>query len=47
MAKNQRSSTVKNLFKVDGYKATIDYDPEIEVFRGEFIGKRPDAPDAL
>ena len=29
---------MKNLFEVDGYKATIDYDPEIEMFRGEFIG---------
>ena len=22
----------------DGYKALIEYDPEIEIFRGEFIG---------
>lgn len=29
---------MKNLLEIDGYKATIDYDPEIEMFRGEFIG---------
>ena len=27
-----------NLMDIDGYKATIKYDPEIEMFRGEFIG---------
>lgn len=27
-----------NIMEVNGYKATIKYDPEIEMFRGEFIG---------
>lgn len=29
---------MKNLLDIDGYKASINYDPEIEMFRGEFIG---------
>jgi len=27
-----------NLMEIDGYRATIKYDPEIEMFRGEFFG---------
>lgn len=27
-----------NLMDFDGYRAVISYDPEIEMFRGEFIG---------
>lgn len=27
-----------NLMEIDGYQAFIQYDPEIEMFRGEFIG---------
>jgi predicted HicB family RNase H-like nuclease len=27
-----------NLMPIDGYKAVIQYDPEIEMFRGQFIG---------
>jgi predicted HicB family RNase H-like nuclease len=27
-----------NLMEIDGYKAVIQYDPEIEMFRGEFVG---------
>jgi len=27
----------QNLMKIDGYHAVITYDPEIEMFRGEFI----------
>lgn len=27
-----------NILKIEGYKATIKYDPEIDQFRGEFIG---------
>lgn len=27
-----------NLMDFDGYKAVISYDPEIEMFRGEFVG---------
>ena len=29
---------MKNVMIVDGEKAVIEYDPEIEMFRGEFIG---------
>ncbi len=28
----------KNMMDFDGYKAVICYDPEIEMFRGEFVG---------
>lgn len=27
-----------NIMEIDGYRAVIVYDPEIEMFRGEFIG---------
>ncbi len=27
-----------NLLEIEGYQATIQYDSEIEMFRGEFIG---------
>lgn len=27
-----------NLMEIDGYRAVIKYDPEIDMFRGEFIG---------
>lgn len=27
-----------NLMEINGYQAFIQYDPEIEMFRGEFIG---------
>ena len=27
-----------NIMKIDGYKAIIKYDPEIDQFRDEFIG---------
>ena len=29
---------MKNIMEINGYKAVIAYDPEIEMFRGEFIG---------
>ena len=28
---------MKNILNIDGYQAVINYDPEIELFRGEFI----------
>lgn len=28
---------MRNVMKIDGYDAVITYDPEIEMFRGEFI----------
>jgi len=27
-----------NLMEIDGFNATIEYDPELEMFRGEFVG---------
>ncbi len=27
-----------NIMEINGYQAVIQYDPEIEMFRGEFIG---------
>ena len=27
-----------NMMEINGYKAIIQYDPEIEMFRGEFVG---------
>ena len=28
----------KNMIEIDGYRAVIAYDPDIEMFRGEFVG---------
>ena len=27
-----------NIMEFDGYRAVVQYDPEIEMFRGEFVG---------
>lgn len=29
---------MKNIMTIDNYQAIVSYDPEIEMFRGEFIG---------
>lgn len=29
---------MKNTMVIDGYRAVIQFDPEIEMFRGEFVG---------
>jgi len=29
---------MKNVMNIDGYQAVIQFDPEIEMFRGEFVG---------
>ena len=29
---------MKNIMEINGYKAVIQFDPEIEMFRGEFVG---------
>lgn len=29
---------MKNMMKIDGHQAVIVFDPEIEMFRGEFVG---------
>ena len=36
MAGVERGETMNNIMNIDGYKAVINYDPEIEMFRGEF-----------
>ncbi len=27
-----------NIMEIDGYRAIIQYDPDVEMFRGEFVG---------
>lgn len=27
-----------NMMEIEGYRAVVQYDPEIEMFRGEFVG---------
>lgn len=34
---------MNNVMKIDGHQAFIAFDPEIELFRGEFIGLNGDA----
>ena len=29
---------MKNVMTINGYQAVVSYDPEIEMFRGEFVG---------
>lgn len=29
---------MKGIIEIDGYKAVVAYDPDIEMFRGEFVG---------
>jgi len=29
---------MKEIMEINGYKAVIQFDPEIEMFRGEFVG---------
>ncbi len=29
---------MKNTMEIDGYKAVIQFDPDIDMFRGEFVG---------
>ena len=39
MVRKQWSKTMNNIMKFkNNYKALITYDPDIEMFRGEFIG---------
>lgn len=38
MASQKRGETVKNIMEINGYRAIIQFDPEIEMFRGEFVG---------
>jgi|SRR5690554_2572372 len=34
----ERRDPVNNIMIIDGYRAVIQYDPDIEMFRGEFTG---------
>ena len=38
MVSGKRGETMMNMMEINGYRAVIQYDPEIELFRGEFIG---------
>jgi glyoxylase-like metal-dependent hydrolase (beta-lactamase superfamily II) len=38
MVASQWSRAMQNLMEIDGYKAVIQYDPDIDMFRGEFLG---------
>ena len=29
---------MRNMMEIDGYQAIIQFDPDIEMFRGEFVG---------
>lgn len=29
---------MKNVLTIDGYQAVVSFDPELEMFRGEFVG---------
>ena len=29
---------MRNTMEIDGYRAIVQYDPEIDMFRGEFVG---------
>ena len=37
LASSKRDRAMINVMSIDGYDAVIQYDPEIEMFRGEFI----------
>ncbi len=38
MVKRKRGDTMMNMMEINGYRSVITYDPEIEMFRGEFVG---------
>jgi len=38
MVERKRGGTMMNIMEIKGYRAVVQYDPEIEMFRGEFIG---------
>ena len=38
MAAAEWNGAVKNTMEIEGYRAVIQFDPDIELFRGEFIG---------
>ncbi len=38
MVNGEWGETMMNTMEINGYRAIIQYDPEIEMFRGEFVG---------
>jgi predicted HicB family RNase H-like nuclease len=38
MAGSKWNKTMNNILDIEGFKASISYDPDIEMLRGEFIG---------
>ena len=38
LAEAQRSGTMRNTMEIEGYRAIIQFDPDIDLFRGEFVG---------
>jgi predicted HicB family RNase H-like nuclease len=38
MVERKWGGTMMNIMEINGYRAIVQYDPEIELFRGEFIG---------
>ena len=38
MVEEKWGSTLMNIMEINGYRAVVQYDPEIEMFRGEYLG---------
>ena len=38
LAEAKRSAAIRNTMEIQGYRAIIQFDPDIEMFRGEFVG---------
>jgi predicted HicB family RNase H-like nuclease len=38
MVERKWGGAMMNIMEINGYRAVVQYDPEIELFRGEFIG---------
>ena len=43
LAEAKRSGATRNTTEIEGYRAVIEFDPDIEMFRGEFVGLNGDA----
>ena len=41
----KRSGAMKNTMEIDGYTAIIQFDPDIDMFRGEFVGLKGGGAD--
>jgi predicted HicB family RNase H-like nuclease len=38
MVEGKWGTTMMNIMEINGYRAIVQYDPDIEMFRGEYIG---------